>query len=316
MLHASPYILKKGLDMSMPASAGVQRLPKGFQFGQASPCSPQQHPSVALHVSGSPEISVQSDGGRPGANTSLGSHSVTGRQAGSEGGRASAGGGETVGRMRREGGQGQWWVSPVKNGGEEREWLSDMQQAMVTGLLKGVDRHGNVKDPLAAPRPTFVCKLRQEAPFVTVKGKLVLRESDDFGDSIVTDRGLPTPQMSLEHTMQREALSLRDDVVGQPPQHRTWTVELKSAMNVPAMAEMLAHPSPTARIPRALDRRSWDGGMASSRAPEVEEIGQPMVRDPEAKKTRMAVMSNRELGGRVSAPKPSWVCWSRHQTHQ
>jgi hypothetical protein len=93
-------------------------------------------------------------------------------------------------------------------------------------------------------------------------------------------------------------------------------VALKTEMHTPDMQAMLAHPTPTTRLARALDRRAWDGGAASSRAPEDEETGRPMVADPDPKKTRMAVLGSKELSGRQLAPRPTWVCWERHQTHQ
>ena len=58
-----------------------------------------------------------------------------------------------------------------------------------------------------------MARCRQEAPFITVNGKLTLRDSHDFGDSIKIDRQLTTPQSSVEHMMHKEALSLKDRVI-------------------------------------------------------------------------------------------------------
>jgi hypothetical protein len=58
-----------------------------------------------------------------------------------------------------------------------------------------------------------VARCRQEAPFITVNGKLTLRDSHDFGDSIKIDKQLATPQSSVEHMMHKEALGLKDQVI-------------------------------------------------------------------------------------------------------
>ena len=57
--------------------------------------------------------------------------------------------------------------------------------------------------------------------------------------------------------------------VDNPLPFRTWTLTVKSQTQKPEMSSMLAHPfSGTARV-RNFGRRTWDGGSAASRAPEV-----------------------------------------------
>mmetsp|Transcript_24731 Transcript_24731/g.57339 ORF Transcript_24731/g.57339 Transcript_24731/m.57339 type:complete len:166 (-) Transcript_24731:88-585(-) len=163
---------------------------------------------------------------------------------------------------------------------------------------------------------SFVCMSRQFAPFVTERGKLKLRECHDFGPSIVTDKNQKMDKVSLEESLRQEALRLSHEPPPEAPKiSRPWTVEVKSKVQVPNMVELLSHPTPTTAMPRQLDRRTWDGGAASSRAPEVEEIGKPMVTDATPSKTRLAVLSNKALSGKPANPRPSWVCWERHQTH-
>ena len=192
-------------------------------------------------------------------------------------------------------------------------WDSTFRAADTTGLM-----------PRAAlqkkTRPSFSCRLRQEAPYTPDPrtGVPVLKETHEFSKILGEDPSAKKLPMSTSQEANTQTQTLLAEQKLHPQQavcfNRTWMQELQTEEHENDMFSLLKS-ADYRPIARKGERVAFDGTSANRRAPDVDETGKPCVADAVKGRTRLEIYDNIQLNPARIELRPTWVALERQQQH-
>ena len=192
-------------------------------------------------------------------------------------------------------------------------WDSTFRAADTTGLMPRAALQKKL-------RPSFSCRLRQEAPYTPDPrtGVPVLKETHEFSKILGADPSANKLPMSTSQEANAQAQTLLAEQKLHPQQavcfNKTWVQELQTEGHENDMFSLLKS-ADYRPIARKGERVAFDGTSASRRAPDVDETGKPCVADAVKGRTRLEIYDNIQLNPARTELRPTWVALERQQQH-